>query len=132
MVAPLAASLINFKPSPDDTLRISSQTILGGTIALQGIGFRVSVLIYSAFIYRLLIHGLPSKRSLPSMFVSVGRLEGQSFQQQYRGLGYRWGHREGYLLYHWPVHMGLGNLVFRIECWWALALAAKEGKQDPF
>lgn len=72
IVAPLAAALINSVPTPDDTLRISSKTIIVGAITLQGTGFLVSALIYSAYLYRLMTNGLPSPRQLPSMFVSVG------------------------------------------------------------
>jgi tellurite resistance protein TehA-like permease len=72
IVAPLAASLINSIPSTTETLHISSQTIIVGAIALQGIGFLVSVIIYNAFIYRLMTHGLPSPQCLPMMFISVG------------------------------------------------------------
>ncbi|KAH9223560.1 voltage-dependent anion channel-domain-containing protein [Leptodontidium sp. 2 PMI_412] len=72
IVAPLAASLINSVPTPTDTLRISSKTIIVGAITLQGTGFLVSALIYSAYLYRLMTNGLPSPRQLPSMFVSVG------------------------------------------------------------
>ncbi|KAH7356679.1 voltage-dependent anion channel-domain-containing protein [Rhexocercosporidium sp. MPI-PUGE-AT-0058] len=72
IVAPLAASLINSVPTQTDTLRISSKTIIVGAITLQGTGFLVSALIYSAYLYRLMTNGLPSSRQLPSMFVSVG------------------------------------------------------------
>ncbi|KAH7407726.1 C4-dicarboxylate/malic acid transporter [Cadophora sp. MPI-SDFR-AT-0126] len=72
ITAPMASSLINSVPSPVDTLRISSKTIIVGAITLQGCGFLVSALIYSAFLYRLMTNGLPSRRQLPSMFVSVG------------------------------------------------------------
>lgn len=72
ILAPMAAALINSVPTPYDTLRISSKTIIAGAITLQGCGFLVSALIYSAFLYRLMTNGLPSRRQLPSMFVSVG------------------------------------------------------------
>ncbi|KAK0107123.1 hypothetical protein ONS95_003829 [Cadophora gregata] len=72
ILAPMAAALINSVPTPDDTLRISSKTIIAGATTLQGCGFLVSALIYSAFLYRLMTNGLPSRRQLPSMFVSVG------------------------------------------------------------
>lgn len=72
IIAPLAAALIDSVPSSAETLRISSQTIIAGALCLQGIGFFVSVIIYSAFLYRLMTQGLPSPQLLPSMFVSVG------------------------------------------------------------
>ncbi|KAL6718490.1 hypothetical protein ACLMJK_004581 [Lecanora helva] len=45
--------------------------IIGG-FTVQGIGFLVSVTIYSAFIYRLMTQKLPQEASRPGMFVSVG------------------------------------------------------------
>ncbi|KAI9732545.1 MAG: hypothetical protein M1834_003880 [Cirrosporium novae-zelandiae] len=45
--------------------------IIGGA-ALQGIGFMVSLMIYSAFIYRLMTQKLPKEPSRPGMFVSIG------------------------------------------------------------
>lgn len=45
--------------------------IVGGW-TLQGIGFMVSLMIYSAFIYRLMTQKLPKEASRPAMFVSVG------------------------------------------------------------
>ncbi|KAI9820225.1 MAG: hypothetical protein M1827_005847 [Pycnora praestabilis] len=45
--------------------------IIGG-FTLQGIGFLVAFLIYSAFIYRLMTQKLPKESVRPGMFVSVG------------------------------------------------------------
>ncbi|KAI9895058.1 MAG: hypothetical protein M1814_000283 [Vezdaea aestivalis] len=45
--------------------------IIGG-VALQGTGFMVSMMIYSAFIYRLMTQKLPKEALRPGMFVSVG------------------------------------------------------------
>ncbi|KAI9828195.1 MAG: hypothetical protein M1826_006123 [Phylliscum demangeonii] len=45
--------------------------ILTGFV-LQGIGFMVSLMIYSAYIYRLMTHKLPQEALRPAMFVSVG------------------------------------------------------------
>jgi len=46
--------------------------IIVGGFTLQGIGFLVSMMIYSAFIYRLMTQKLPHESSRPGMFVSVG------------------------------------------------------------
>ena len=46
--------------------------IIVGGFTLQGIGFLVSLMIYSAFIYRLMTQKLPQESSRPGMFVSVG------------------------------------------------------------
>ncbi|KAJ4354932.1 hypothetical protein N0V95_003398 [Ascochyta clinopodiicola] len=45
--------------------------ILGGYV-IQGIGFLVSLMIYAAFIYRLMTQKLPKESLRPGMFISVG------------------------------------------------------------
>lgn len=45
--------------------------IVGGFI-LQGIGFMVSLMVYSAFLYRLMTQKLPKESLRPGMFISVG------------------------------------------------------------
>ncbi|KAF2200927.1 hypothetical protein GQ43DRAFT_54313 [Delitschia confertaspora ATCC 74209] len=45
--------------------------IISGYI-IQGIGFLVSLMIYSAYIYRLMTHKLPNESLRPGMFISVG------------------------------------------------------------
>lgn len=49
----------------------SFRIIVGGT-AIQGVGFLVSLMVYSAFIYRLMTQKLPKENVRPGMFVSVG------------------------------------------------------------
>lgn len=46
--------------------------IIVGGYTIQGIGFMVSLMIYSAFIYRLMTQKLPQESTRPGMFVSVG------------------------------------------------------------
>ncbi|PIA97108.1 hypothetical protein CB0940_06212 [Cercospora beticola] len=45
--------------------------IVGGFV-FQGIGFLLSLMIYAAFIYRLMTQKLPAENLRPGMFVSVG------------------------------------------------------------
>ncbi|KAB8231041.1 putative C4-dicarboxylate transporter/malic acid transport protein [Aspergillus alliaceus] len=45
--------------------------IIGGT-TIQGVGFLVSLMVYSAFIYRLMSQKLPRENVRPGMFVSIG------------------------------------------------------------
>lgn len=45
--------------------------IIGGC-TVQGVGFLVSLMVYSAFIYRLMSQKLPKGNIRPGMFVSVG------------------------------------------------------------
>lgn len=51
--------------------RRSLDMIIGGT-TIQGVGFLVSLTVYSAFIYRLMTQKLPKENLRPGMFVSVG------------------------------------------------------------
>ena len=70
--APLAASIISTIPSIENELRVSAKTILIAAIGYQGIGFLVSLMIYSAYIYRLMTQRLPRDAYLPGMFIAVG------------------------------------------------------------
>jgi tellurite resistance protein TehA-like permease len=45
--------------------------IIGG-FTVQGVGYMVSLMIYAAFIYRLMTQKLPTESLRPGMFVSVG------------------------------------------------------------
>lgn len=47
------------------------EIIVGGVI-VQGIGFMVSLMIYAAYISRLMLEKLPAETTRPSMFISVG------------------------------------------------------------
>jgi tellurite resistance protein TehA-like permease len=61
------AGILSEKLDPLISLRI----IIGGT-TIQGVGFLVSLMVYSAFIYRLMSQKLPRENVRPGMFVSVG------------------------------------------------------------
>jgi tellurite resistance protein TehA-like permease len=45
--------------------------IIGG-FTIQGVGFLVSLMVYSAYIHRLMTQKLPKENIRPGMFVSVG------------------------------------------------------------
>ena len=45
--------------------------IIGGFLC-QGVGFLVAMMVYSAYIYRLMTQKLPLENLRPGMFVSVG------------------------------------------------------------
>ncbi|KAG8529852.1 uncharacterized protein KY384_005333 [Bacidia gigantensis] len=66
IVGPHASVLSKSMPQPK-----AFDVIVGG-FTLQGIGFMVSLMIYSAFIYRLMTQKLPREAARPGMFVSVG------------------------------------------------------------
>lgn len=67
IIGPHAANLSAKLESPTQAL----QVIIGG-FTVQGIGFLVSLTIYSSFVYRLMSQKLPADPSRPAMFVSVG------------------------------------------------------------
>jgi C4-dicarboxylate transporter/malic acid transport protein len=60
----------NLAPKVEDP-GISLTIILTGYV-IQGIGFLVSLMIYAAFIYRLMTQKLPKESMRPGMFISVG------------------------------------------------------------
>ncbi|CAG8982412.1 hypothetical protein HYALB_00007091 [Hymenoscyphus albidus] len=72
MIAPLASNIIASLPNATAAARINSIAIAYGAICIQGTGFMVSLMIYSAFIYRLMTQKLPRESTRPGMFVSVG------------------------------------------------------------
>ena len=61
------ASILNQTLEPKRAFYV----IVGG-FTIQGIGFMVSLMIYSAYIYRLMTQKLPQESTRPGMFVSVG------------------------------------------------------------
>lgn len=67
IIGPHAANLSAQVLSSNQAIRI----IVGG-FTIQGIGFLVSLTIYSAFVYRLMTQKLPAEPLRPGMFVSVG------------------------------------------------------------
>ena len=50
----------------------SGLTIILAAFVLQGTGFLVSLMIYAAFLYRLMTQKLPQESLRPGMFISVG------------------------------------------------------------
>lgn len=66
IIGPHAAILSAILPQEE-----ALQVIVGGT-TIQGVGFLVSLTVYSAFIYRLMTQKLPKENLRPGMFVSVG------------------------------------------------------------
>ncbi|KGO64156.1 C4-dicarboxylate transporter/malic acid transport protein [Penicillium expansum] len=61
------AGILSAKLEPSQSLPV----IIGG-MTIQGVGFLVSLMVYSAFIYRLMTQKLPKENIRPGMFVSVG------------------------------------------------------------
>jgi len=69
IVGPFAGTLAQKLVAISSTKALS--IIIGGYV-LQGIGFLVSLMIYSSFIYRLMTKKLPRESLRPGMFISVG------------------------------------------------------------
>jgi C4-dicarboxylate transporter/malic acid transport protein len=67
IIGPHAATLSEKLAHPREALRV----IIGG-FTIQGIGFLVSLTMYSAFVYRLMTQKIPPEPLRPAMFVSVG------------------------------------------------------------
>ncbi|PSN67312.1 hypothetical protein BS50DRAFT_493569 [Corynespora cassiicola Philippines] len=67
IIGPHAGNLAPKVASPIKALNI----IISGYV-IQGIGFLVSLMIYSAFLYRLMTQKLPKESLRPGMFISVG------------------------------------------------------------
>ncbi|ETI22826.1 hypothetical protein G647_06902 [Cladophialophora carrionii CBS 160.54] len=67
IIGPHAANLCSKALDSNQAIRI-----LVGGVTIQGIGFLVSLSIYSAFVYRLMTQKLPAEPLRPGMFVSVG------------------------------------------------------------
>ena len=67
IIGPHAANLVARLHNHQHALEV----IIGG-FTVQGIGFLVSLTIYSSFVYRLMTQKLPADPLRPGMFVSVG------------------------------------------------------------
>ncbi|THW06107.1 putative C4-dicarboxylate/malic acid transporter [Aureobasidium pullulans] len=61
------AGKLSSRVAPETALPI----IVGG-LCLQGIGFMMSLMVYAAFLYRLMTQKLPKESLRPGMFISVG------------------------------------------------------------
>jgi tellurite resistance protein TehA-like permease len=65
--APFASNLIDALPDAAAAARVNSVAIALAAVCVQGTGFLVSLMIYSAFIYRLMTQKLPRETTRPGM-----------------------------------------------------------------
>lgn len=72
ITAPFASNIIDAVPTAAAATRINAIAIALTAVSIQGAGFMVSIMIYSAFIYRLMTRKLPNEPTRPGIFVSVG------------------------------------------------------------
>ncbi|CCX05753.1 Similar to Malic acid transport protein; acc. no. P50537 [Pyronema omphalodes CBS 100304] len=66
LTAPMGASIALSQS------RLHALQIGVASFAFQGVGFMISLMIYSAYIYRLMTRKLPRAAARPGMFISVG------------------------------------------------------------
>ncbi len=78
LTGPLAANLIDALPDAAAAARINSIAIALGAICTQGTGFLVSLMMYSAYIYRLMTQKLPRETTRPGMVLYLAHLTPQS------------------------------------------------------
>lgn len=67
LMAPFAANLIDALPDASSAARINSVAVTFGALTAQGTAFMVSLMIYSAFIYRLMTQKLPRETTRPGI-----------------------------------------------------------------
>jgi len=67
LAAPIASNLIDKLPDAAGATRINAVTMALGAFTIQGTGFLVSLMIYAAFIYRLMTQKLPKEKTRPGM-----------------------------------------------------------------
>jgi hypothetical protein len=75
LIAPFAANLIDALPDAAAAARINSVAIAFGAVCIQGTGFLVSLMIYAAFIYRLMTQKLPRETTRPGMVSTLSMAE---------------------------------------------------------
>lgn len=67
IIGPFAANLLDALPDAAIAAEVNSVAIAFGATCLQGTGFLVSLMIYAAFIYRLMTQKLPREPTRPGM-----------------------------------------------------------------
>lgn len=70
LTGPIASNLISTLPDSSAAARINSTAIAFGAVCFQAAGFLLSLMIYSAFMYRLMTEKLPKERTRPGMVSS--------------------------------------------------------------
>jgi hypothetical protein len=83
LIAPFAANLIDALPDAAAAARINSVAIAFGAVCIQGTGFLVSLMIYAAFIYRLMTQKLPRETTRPGMVSTLSMAEYTKRHQQF-------------------------------------------------
>lgn len=72
ITAPFAGNLLNSAANIGMMDRIDGLPIAMAAVAVQGMGFSLSFMVLSAFVYRLMTQKLPRDNQRPGVFISVG------------------------------------------------------------
>lgn len=72
ITAPFAGNLLNAAVKSDMMQQIDGLPIAMAAVAVQGMGFSLSFMVLSAFVYRLMTQKLPRDTQRPGVFISVG------------------------------------------------------------
>ncbi|KAI9642992.1 hypothetical protein NHQ30_008726 [Ciborinia camelliae] len=67
LTGPVASNLISTLPDASAAVRVNSTAIAFGAVCFQATGFLLSLMIYSAFMYRLMTKKLPQETTRPGM-----------------------------------------------------------------
>lgn len=72
ITAPFAGNLLNAAVKAGMVYQIDGLPIAMAAVAVQGMGFSLSFMVLSAFVYRLMTQKLPRDTQRPGVFISVG------------------------------------------------------------
>lgn len=72
ITAPFAGNLLNSAAKVGMMDEIDGLPIAMAAVAVQGMGFSLSFMVLSAFVYRLMTQKLPRDNQRPGVFISIG------------------------------------------------------------
>lgn len=72
ITAPFGGNLINSAAKVGNVNQINSLLVAMSSLAVQGMGFSLSFMVLSAFVYRLMTQKLPRDPQRPGVFISIG------------------------------------------------------------
>lgn len=72
ITAPFAGNLLNVAVKAGMMHQFDGLPIAMAAVAVQGMGFSLSFMVLSAFVYRLMTQKLPRDTQRPGVFISVG------------------------------------------------------------
>jgi len=72
ITAPFAGNLLNSASKVGKMNEVDGLPIAMAAVAVQGMGFSLSFMVLSAFVYRLMTQKLPRDNQRPGVFISIG------------------------------------------------------------